>query len=123
MWKSYGIKITLLSVLFTAGFLSAFAQNTGEPLSSRAPLNRLADMYRTGREFQMKLALQLAAENQRPVFRTLPGDGILQLERVEKLGLSVYIICGHTLRLATTTMQHQLWPERRGVLNARGASS
>src|SRR3546814_2984740 len=110
MWKSYGIKITLLSVLFTAGFLSAFAQNTGEPLSSRAPLNRLAEMYRTGREFQMKLALQLAAEKQWPVFRTLPGGGVLQLERVDKLGLPVYVLSGNNISSAATTLTDQVWP-------------
>src|SRR3546814_17135750 len=104
MWKSYGIKITLLSVLFTAGFLSAFAQNTGEPLSSRAPLNRLAEMYRTGREFQMKLALHLATEEQWPVFCTLPGGGVLQLERVDRMWLPVYFFSGNNLRSCATTM-------------------
>src|SRR3546814_11993538 len=119
MWKSYGIKITLLSVLFTAGFLSAFAQNTGEPLSSRAPLNRLAEMYRTGREFQMKLALQLAAGKPWPVLRTLPGGGVLQLKRVAKLGLPVYVLSGNNIRSAASTMIAQVSPGGSRRMNLR----
>src|SRR3546814_14670546 len=121
MCKSDGIKITLFSVLFTAGFLSDSAQNTGEPLRSREPHNPLAKMYQTGREFQMKLALQLAAEKQWPVFRTLPGGGVLQLERVDKLGLPVYVLSGTNIRSAATTLTDPVWPGGSSGLNLRGS--
>src|SRR3546814_15718640 len=79
-------------------------------------------MYRTGREFQMKLAWQLAAEKQCPVFRTLPGGGVLQLERVDKLGLPVYVLSGNNISSAATTLTDQVWPGGSSGLNLRGPS-
>src|SRR3546814_16866459 len=67
-------------------------------------------------------ACQRGAEKQCPVFGRLTGGGVVQLERVDKLGLPVYVCSGNKIRSAATTLTDQVWPGGSSGLNLRGAS-
>ncbi|HYH56726.1 MAG TPA: hypothetical protein VD772_08950, partial [Anseongella sp.] len=84
------MKSVLLAVLLSVCLFSAHAQERAAPLSSRAPLSKLSGTYQARRDLQLGIALTLAEQKGWPVFRVLPGGGLMYLERVDALGLPIY---------------------------------
>lgn len=116
------MKPALFVILLSVCFSSAYTQERPPPLSSRATLSRLSGAYRTLYGLRRETTLKLAKEKNWPVFRVLPGGGVIRLERVDALGLPVYITTTNNIRSAATTGTDILWPGGASGLNLNGSS-
>ncbi|QEC52251.1 putative secreted protein (Por secretion system target) [Anseongella ginsenosidimutans] len=116
------MKPYLFLILTLASIFPARGQESGVPLSNRAPLVRLAGKYKAVGDLRSDIALRLAREKNWPVFQQLPGGGVIRLERIDKLGLPVYTLTSNNIRSAATTGTDLLWPGGSSGLNLRGAS-